>query len=85
MRLGENSINHCKGKNRKTIPLFGLTATASYDVLTDVQRELSGKYHDSMVTEDNLVHHESAIRDELTYKIIKMMQCSKKILIIGGQ
>jgi ATP-dependent DNA helicase RecQ len=72
LRLGENSLNHCKGKNRKTIPLFGLTATASFDVLTDVQRELSGKSPESKVTEDNLVHHESSIRDELTYKIIKV-------------
>lgn len=72
LRLGENAINHCKAKHINNIPLFGLTATASYDVLTDVQRELSGKSPDNRVTEDNLVHLESTIRDELRYKIINV-------------
>ncbi len=36
LRLGENAIQYCKTKNIKYIPLFGLTATASFDVLSDV-------------------------------------------------
>lgn len=42
LSLGRNAIEHCKTKNKETIPIFGLTATASFDVLSDVERELSG-------------------------------------------
>lgn len=65
LRLGENAIKYCKTKNKRTIPLFGLTATASYDVLIDVQRELSGNDSKNKVTEDNIVQFETTIRKEL--------------------
>lgn len=34
-------FEHCKTKTNELIPIFGLTATA-FDVLSDVERELSG-------------------------------------------
>ena len=40
LSLGRNAIEHCKTKNKEVIPIFGLTATASFDVLSDVEREL---------------------------------------------
>lgn len=42
LRLGENIRNFCKKEDKKPSPLFGLTATASFDVLSDVERELLG-------------------------------------------
>ncbi|QNA46853.1 hypothetical protein H4075_19835 [Lacibacter sediminis] len=50
------------------VPLFGLTATASYDVLADIQRELSG-YGSYQLEEDSLVRFESTIRPEIQFFI----------------
>ena len=69
LRLGENARLLCKTKNLKTLPLFGLTATASYDVLADVQRELTGNDPDSALTEDSIIRSEYTMRDELQYFI----------------
>jgi superfamily II DNA helicase RecQ len=41
LHLGRNLYNYVRSK-QKEISLFGLTATASFDVLADVDRELSG-------------------------------------------
>ena len=43
LRLGDNARNYCVAKERKHLPFFALTATASYDVLSDIQRETMGK------------------------------------------
>lgn len=69
LRLGENAIAHCKTANLPKIPLIGLTATASYDVLADVQRELSGRDDANRLDEDALVRFESTIRPELQFII----------------
>jgi ATP-dependent DNA helicase RecQ len=69
LRLGENAINFCKTKNLEHLPLFGLTATASYDVLADVQRELSGNDEARRLTEDAVVRSEYTKRNELQYVI----------------
>ncbi len=69
LRLGENAIKFCKTKNLEDIPLFGLTATASYDVLADVQRELSGNDESRRLTEDAVVRAEYTKRNELQYVI----------------
>lgn len=69
LRLGENAIKHCRTKNNKPIPLFGLTATASYDVLADVQRELSGNDEHKRLPEDSIVRSEYTKRNELQYII----------------
>lgn len=67
LRLGENAINFCRTKNLNSLPLFGLTATASYDVLADVQRELSGNDESKRLTEEAIVRSEYTKRNELQY------------------
>lgn len=69
LRLGENAIKFCKTKNLPSVPLFGLTATASFDVLADVQRELSGRQEQYRLDEDAIVRFETSKRAELQYKI----------------
>ncbi len=67
--LGKNLKEYCLSFSN-TIPLFGLTATASFDVLADVQRELAGsnKSEDQM-TEDQIIRHEFTNRNEIQYII----------------
>jgi ATP-dependent DNA helicase RecQ len=70
LSLGKNAMEFCKTKNKETIPLFGLTATASFDVLSDIQRELSGnneKYH---LKEDSIIRFDTVNREELNFEII---------------
>lgn len=69
LSLGRNAIEHCKTKNKQTIPIFGLTATASFDVLSDVERELSGNGLTNIDT-DAIVRFENTNRTELQYQII---------------
>ena len=71
LKLGKNVIQFCKTKNTETIPLFGLTATASFDVLADVQRELSAN-HKNRLGEDAIVRFETTNREELQFEIIKV-------------
>ncbi len=40
LRLGANARAFCHTYDEQPVPLYGLTATASFDVLADVQREL---------------------------------------------
>lgn len=68
LRLGINANKSCKTASAEPIPLFGLTATASYDVLSDIQRELSG-YGVYKLDEDSLVRFESTIRPEIQFII----------------
>ena len=69
LSLGRNAIEHCKTKNKQTIPIFGLTATASFDVLSDVERELSGNGLANIDT-DAIVRFENTNRTELQYQIV---------------
>ncbi|WP_051224563.1 DEAD/DEAH box helicase [Flavobacterium tegetincola] len=70
LHLGRNLYNYVKGKD-KEISLFGLTATASFDVLADVERELSG--NGSFVLDaDVIVRYENTNRLELQYKVEKV-------------
>ena len=40
LQLGQNGRRFCKSKGRDEVTFIALTATASYDVLADIQREL---------------------------------------------
>jgi hypothetical protein len=51
--------------------LFGLTATASFDVLADVERELSGEGA-FVLDADTIVRFENTNRLELQYKVEKV-------------
>ncbi len=80
LSLGKNTIWHCWKKNtlsidengtkkiQNPISIFGLTATASFDVLSDVERELSGNGLTDIDT-DAIIRFENTNRVELQYKI----------------
>lgn len=70
LSLGKNAIELCKTKNKESIPLFGLTATASFDVLSDVQRELSGNNEVYRLKEDSVIRFDTVNREELSFEII---------------
>lgn len=53
------------------ISLFGLTATASFDVLADVERELSGPNAYSL-EDDATVRYENTNRLELQYNVYEV-------------
>lgn len=69
LSLGENARKYCKIKGNGYLPIFGLTATASFDVLADVQRELSPK-DGADLGEDSVVRFETVKRKELQFKIV---------------
>ncbi|GIV30349.1 MAG: hypothetical protein KatS3mg028_1415 [Bacteroidia bacterium] len=73
LRLGRNARVYCKRKDATkssknsefapSIPIVGLTATASFDVLSDVQRELDIGY-------EGVLCSQGMERPELHYKVI---------------
>ncbi len=77
LNLGENAIRYCLAKDTKIeieegqeiiinpIPIFGLTATASFDVLADIERELKIKRNDGKA----VIRYENTVRDEINYQI----------------
>lgn len=67
LHLGRNLYNFVKAKDG-AISLLGLTATASFDVLADVERELTtnGSF---ILDSDAIVRYENTNRLELQYKI----------------
>ena len=69
LHLGRNMYNYvCAKDESKRLTLFGLTATASFDVLSDVERELSGNGAYPLDSE-TVVRYENTDRLELQYKI----------------
>ena len=72
LHLGRNLFNYVLPKEVEDednhISLFGLTATASFDVLADVERELSGSNSYSL-EDDATVRYENTNRLELQYYI----------------
>jgi ATP-dependent DNA helicase RecQ len=65
--LGENAIKYTLTKSGDSIPIIGLTATASFDVLADIERELRIKDDDG----NAVIRFENTVRDEVNYKIVK--------------
>lgn len=65
LNLGDNAQKYCHTYNAAPIPLFGLTATASFDVLADIERELKIKDNDGHA----IVRFENSVRDEINYII----------------
>ncbi|MDD3041154.1 DEAD/DEAH box helicase [Bacteroides sp.] len=69
LHLGRNMYNYvCAKDQSKRLTLFGLTATASFDVLSDVERELSGNGAYPLDAE-TVVRYENTDRLELQYKV----------------
>lgn len=72
LHLGRNLYNYVLPKNReKRLTLFGLTATASFDVLADVERELSGNGAFPLDS-DTIIRYENTNRLELQYRVEKI-------------
>ncbi len=75
LHLGRNLYKYVLPKQSTDgdthICLFGLTATASFDVLADVQRELSGNGAFPL-DGDAIVRYENTNRLELQYKILEV-------------
>lgn len=69
LHLGRNMIKFMLSKSGDPIPVIGLTATASFDVLADVERELTLGGNLTLDSEA-IVRPENETRPELTYKII---------------
>lgn len=73
LHLGRNLYNYVLPKQTKeglrNLSLFGLTATASFDVLADVERELSGNGAFPMDS-DAIVRYENTNRLELQYHVV---------------
>lgn len=67
LMLGKNSQRFAKTRNSKTVSLIGLTATASFDVLADIERELQIQHSD---VADAIIMIENTIRPELFFRVI---------------
>lgn len=73
LHLGRNMYNYVCAKDKsKRLTLFGLTATASFDVLSDVERELSGNGAYPLDAE-TIVRYENTDRLELQYKVERVL------------
>jgi len=70
LHLGKILYSYVRAKEGE-VSLFGLTATASFDVLADVERELSGNNAYELDAE-TIVRYENSNRLELQYKIEKV-------------
>ncbi|MBH8557916.1 DEAD/DEAH box helicase [Hymenobacter negativus] len=66
LRLGDNARTYCHTFENEPVPLYGLTATASFDVLADVERELK-------LDLDAVIRTKTNRRDELSYRIIEVV------------
>jgi superfamily II DNA helicase RecQ len=70
LMLGENAQHFCqtrKGRDKKPVTLVGLTATASFDVLADIERELKIQHDD---VANAIIMIENTIRPELFFRVI---------------
>jgi ATP-dependent DNA helicase RecQ len=67
LMLGKNAQRFAKTKSAKAVSLIGLTATASFDVLADIERELQIQHDD---TADSIIMIENTIRPELFFRVI---------------
>lgn len=76
LSLGESLLRYCHAKEGN-IALFGLTATASFDVLADVQRELSGNDPGNEIPDDHIIRHETTNRDEIQF-IIDLVELAEE-------
>jgi len=65
LRIGSVGRAFCPTYGDLLLPIVGLTATASYDVLSDVQRELA-------LSEADIVTTATSDRKELTYQVVQL-------------
>lgn len=70
--LGQNARSFCPTKTGDFVPLIALTATASFDVLSDIQRELSGKEVNERLDADTIISFDTIKRHELQFRVEKV-------------
>jgi len=66
LMLGKNSQRFAKTRKGNSVSLIGLTATASFDVLADIERELQIRHND---VADAIIMIENTIRPELFFRV----------------
>lgn len=66
LMLGKNSQRFAKTRKGNSVSLIGLTATASFDVLADIERELQIQHND---VADAIIMIENSIRPELFFRV----------------
>ena len=71
LHLGRNMINFMHTKSKRPLSVIGLTATASFDVLADVERELT-LGGNLTIDSETIVRPENDTRPELTYRILRV-------------
>ena len=71
LQLGRNMTRFMETSSGSDISIIGLTATASFDVLADVERELTVGGQMSLDS-DAIVRPEMREREELTYRIVEV-------------
>lgn len=81
LNLGENAQAYTHTYNYTPIPLIGLTATASFDVLADIERELKIKHDDG----HSIVRHENSIRNEINYLIEEVEHDFENLQLIDSK
>ena len=67
LMLGKNAQTFVKTRSKKPAILMGLTATASFDVLADIERELQIQSND---VANAIIMIENTIRPELFFRVI---------------
>lgn len=75
LHLGRNLFRYVKprgSEDGRRITLFGLTATASFDVLADVERDLSGEGAFPLDA-DAVIRYENTNRLELQYRVVEVL------------
>lgn len=71
LHLGRNMIQFMKNNSARPLSIIGLTATASFDVLSDVERELTLN-NTLTIDSESIVRPENDTRSELTYRIVSV-------------
>ena len=71
LHLGRNMINFMHTKSQRPLSIIGLTATASFDVLADVERELT-LGGNLTIDSETIVRPDYGTRPELTYRIVEV-------------
>lgn len=74
LMLGNNAQIFAATRNSKPISLIGLTATASFDVLADIERELQIEHND---VANAIIMIENTIRPELFFRVIDVSEESR--------
>lgn len=81
LMLGNNAQKFAKTRSGTNVSLIGLTATASFDVLADIERELHIQHSD---VADAIIMIENTIRPELFFRIIDVTNKDRMVALNGN-